>query len=594
MTWNKQPFSIYESEEKQVIGLIKELGVQTNYNTDEVTSIKESNNKKVSYEEMENKYKLDNNSNFTGSWYGIKKPTLANEGLAGSIEQLSSETIPSLNKLVDDNKTELLSKINEVASTGTTVETVQNKVQDLATKGLIQSYTLADKTINFKKLDEKIQNSLYDYNNLDLPISKGYYLISSGGIQTNDGYNTVIVENCKEGEKFNCDTVVKDSSCAVVIFFNDSWIRQGYLEKGTGTETRYINYQFSIPTGATKFVVSAKGINEFPIVRKFDMSNMITNRLKLVENKLNTGNGYNVYSKKVSETNHLVSFKYNNTSDIIIEFIRCGVSSLYQIKNMYLRPNTNAKCSGLFDNLTIFKNTVSDWLSPIKVRALTNINGDNINSLNYTGGWHGYNGDQTGARTGNFVSAKCYVDNVELTTNEQILGGNEVKIIVKNRINGYNTCKSDGSGRDILEEIITYTVTQGRIDVTNEIIALENVEIVELYGIQTENKETWVDSITFYGDISKTFDFTSNQDYYNKCDRLTVKGGENYLTAFIKNTGLGNRNYVDISSFYAWSRTYGKAYFNLVKNKVLALETGQKTYYQGGYIFSYGKNNILV
>ena len=181
-----------------------------------------------------------------------------------------------------------------------------------------------------------------------------------------------------------------------------------------------------------------------------------------------------------------------------------------------------------------------------------------------------------------------------MTTNEEIKGGNEVKIIVKNRVNGYNTCKVDGTGRDILEETVTYTITQGRIDVTNVIEALENIEIVELYGIQTENKVTWADNVTFYSDISKTFDFSSNQDFYSKCDRFTVKGGENYLTAFMKNTGLGNRNYVDVSSFYAWSRTYGKAYFNLVKNKVLALETGQKTYYQGGYIFSYGRNDITI
>ena len=59
--WNKNKFSIYKSEEKTVLGLIKELGDQTNYNTDEVEKVKESNNKKVSYDDMVNIYKLDEN-----------------------------------------------------------------------------------------------------------------------------------------------------------------------------------------------------------------------------------------------------------------------------------------------------------------------------------------------------------------------------------------------------------------------------------------------------------------------------------------------------------------------------------------------------
>ena len=45
-TWNGKRFSVYESEEKVVLGLIKNLGEQTNYNTDEVEKVKESNNKK--------------------------------------------------------------------------------------------------------------------------------------------------------------------------------------------------------------------------------------------------------------------------------------------------------------------------------------------------------------------------------------------------------------------------------------------------------------------------------------------------------------------------------------------------------------------
>lgn len=605
--WNGKRFSVYTSDEKSALGLIKELGEQTNYNTDEVERLTISDNKKVSHDEMQDTYKIDKDANFTGSWHGIKKPTASNEGLQSTVDKIVQEDIPLINSQLNAkaNKGEIgapliATSIDEMVDTSKVyVNTTDGKWYSFngtnwVAGGTYNSVAIGDGTVDFKKFDNNIQNSLCDYNKIETSVLKGYYLISNGGLQANDGYNTIIVENCVEGEKYNCDTVVKDTACAVVLFFDDSWIRQGYLEQGTGVEQRYTNYNFTIPKGATKFVVSSKGVNEIPIARKYGLASEINNRLKEVEKSLITSNNYNVYAKKINETNHAILFKYNSSLDLCIEFARCGVSNLYQIKHMYTTPNTNEKCGGSFDNLTIFKSTVSDWLSPYKVRAINNINGDNISSLNYTGGWHGYNGDQTGGATGSFISARCYVDNVELTSTNQVLGGNEIKIIVKNRINGYNTAKSDGTGRNIIEETITYKITQGRIDVTNVIEALEKVEIIELYGIQTENKNTWAESVTFYSDISKTFDFTSNQDFYDKCDRFTVKGGENYLTAFMENTGLGNRNYVADGNFYAWSRNYQKAYFNLIKNKVLTLESGQKTYYQGGYIFSYGKNDITI
>ena len=100
--WNKNKFSIYKSEEKSVLGLIKELGDQTNYNTDEVEKVKESNNKKVSYDDMVNIYKLDENANFEGSWHGIKKPTEFSEGLAGTVDQIYYEIIPDLKTQISE------------------------------------------------------------------------------------------------------------------------------------------------------------------------------------------------------------------------------------------------------------------------------------------------------------------------------------------------------------------------------------------------------------------------------------------------------------------------------------------------------------
>ena len=60
-TWNKKNFSIYASDERSALGLIEELGNQTNYKTEEIEKVKESDNKKVSHDEMNRIYKIDKN-----------------------------------------------------------------------------------------------------------------------------------------------------------------------------------------------------------------------------------------------------------------------------------------------------------------------------------------------------------------------------------------------------------------------------------------------------------------------------------------------------------------------------------------------------
>lgn len=100
-SWNGNRFSVYTSEEKSVLGLIKEMGDQTNYNSDEIVRLTESDNKKVSHQEMQEVYKIDKQANFTGSWFGIKKPTQSSEGLAATVDQLIDETIPGINSQLE-------------------------------------------------------------------------------------------------------------------------------------------------------------------------------------------------------------------------------------------------------------------------------------------------------------------------------------------------------------------------------------------------------------------------------------------------------------------------------------------------------------
>ena len=67
--WNKNAFSIYDSEERTVLKIIEKI-----FNS----------NKEVIEEVMK---KTDNTGDHKGSWQGIEKPTMSEEGLRGTVEQ---------------------------------------------------------------------------------------------------------------------------------------------------------------------------------------------------------------------------------------------------------------------------------------------------------------------------------------------------------------------------------------------------------------------------------------------------------------------------------------------------------------------------
>ena len=84
MTYNGNRFSVYESEEKTVLGLLDELGSQVNHNTDGL------------------KNKTDLHGDHKGSWQGLSKPTLSEEGLRATVEDIIDNKIPSIQTSLDN------------------------------------------------------------------------------------------------------------------------------------------------------------------------------------------------------------------------------------------------------------------------------------------------------------------------------------------------------------------------------------------------------------------------------------------------------------------------------------------------------------
>lgn len=82
--WNKNKFSIYKSEEKTVLKLIESIGKWV----EDLIKVTEN--------------KTDLHGDHKGSWQGLNRPTLSEEGMRATVEQLIDETIPNIETQLAD------------------------------------------------------------------------------------------------------------------------------------------------------------------------------------------------------------------------------------------------------------------------------------------------------------------------------------------------------------------------------------------------------------------------------------------------------------------------------------------------------------
>ena len=294
---------------------------------------------------------------------------------------------------------------------------------------------------------------------------------------------------------------------------------------------------------------------------------------------------------KIDGTLTRVAWKYDSDNDIWLDFNKVGLNSLYQISNMYLAKNNKLFPSSDFSRGSeIFFTTNSDWIGPYSMTAKNNIL--NEGGSGYTGGWHGYNGDQTGSATGRNVSFKVLLNN-KIISSDGVYSCNEAKIIVVNRIQAKNTKLEDGSGREVLEEKITYKVTKGKIDVDVQIKALEDINIYKYMGLQTNNRPTWDENMLFYDDsVNKTILNVYNQKVESgsisngsRLSSFLMSKDNDYLYAWVDPTkGLGMRSKIDDWVKLAYCESYGKSYMNLIfGNSGLDMTKDEIISWNGGY-----------
>lgn len=431
-----------------------------------------------------------------------------------------------------------------------------------------------------------IENNL-KYYDLDVTFQNGYYNKNTNVLYTTPNYDMQYVDiNVKEGEQFKITCGVNEKIVSCIMFKDSNGHIVSTLLDGDGSNKIYENYEFIIP----KNVSSMSLINKYSIIQV-----SIQKRLLTPEQKGN-GSSDDIYIKlknsNIKETD--IMFKYNDEYDMKIKFYKAGVNGLFSIKDFYLIENVSEYCTGDFSKEQILlKDVYSDMIGPIKASAVNDADGDESTVGNFVGGWHG-------TVTNNKPSARLdalsiFADGKEITLSTGIFKCKNIRIEYINYLQGNNTTKSDGTGREILKEKVVLTITKGKIDIVDELIATEDCLLGEYYGLQTENGSAWNDNIKYFSDgIIIPKDFTSDYDCADKVNYIVCMKDKHYLSAYMKNEGLANLKY-NTTTRKAHHRSYGggKAYYDLIADtNKFTLNANNSVWWHGGYRFSY--NNLIL
>lgn len=235
---------------------------------------------------------------------------------------------------------------------------------------------------------------------------------------------------------------------------------------------------------------------------------------------------------------------------------------------------------------TLFDSSSSDWHAPFVVAAVNNADGDTPDNQYFTGGNHQTNNTGAGgAATARTSALKFYADGKLLSAGD---AGNAIKLEMRwtNFVQGYNTSKADGSGREILQENHILTFANGRFDTSVEIIPLEAVTMKTWYGLQAVVGSKYP-NIRYPGGANRgEYQGNSESGDSTACVMDCYGDAHRMRIAVDPVFDLGKRSEsFAIGTKGAFSTDYGKCYFTIV-NKDVSMAAGDMYCLRGSYEFT--------
>ena len=361
-----------------------------------------------------------------------------------------------------------------------------------------------------------------------------------------------------------------------------------------------VDVEVIVPTNATKMFINARVTVQPIIVKKYvkaetsdsfwedyySLHNMAKtiDPVKLTPPHIGvkyTGDGINVFLSNYSENTDLLVRLWKKTGNGLMDF-----GTFDKVANdsglVLVEPTEYVRILG----------GETDFLSPSIVFAVNNIDGDfpNLTDGKLTGGWHTYGG---GTDTSKTATARCIKVSVCCEGKPLSVGesarGSEVVVEITNRLQGSNTEKADGTGREIVEQHFKIVFSDGfRIRIDGEITALEDIKYRTYYGISAD----LIDNAPFHfvGCRATRQERLPSASVYRCNDK--------YCTGIVQKSEqdtfeLGFDPTIDLGTQFAnkWIHSCitgsGKAYMVLIsggtENNDFELSSGDKIYWKGYY-----------
>lgn len=286
-----------------------------------------------------------------------------------------------------------------------------------------------------------------------------------------------------------------------------------------------------------------------------------------------------------------VGYSYDDTKNIIITMMQFGGNNLFDFKKIETIAKTDNYETGT--RTTIFESG-TDCFAPYQVGAVNNIDGDDktgdVYNITFTGGNHQYNNSSSGSTPTARINQIIFLADNSIVTDGDKGYCNKLKIKWENRVQGYNTKKADGTGREIIKVLHSAIFDGNDIKVSTDIYPLEDVTMIRFYGFQipiesTFPKYRFLDSqnrllTTFVsGAVSNSGDADGYTFFAEDSDNVnSVEISINPLF------DLGRRKYISTNPAMFVSGS-GKFYFNIVRGTDLSMSNGSLYGLKGAYDF---------
>lgn len=270
------------------------------------------------------------------------------------------------------------------------------------------------------------------------------------------------------------------------------------------------------------------------------------------------------------------------------------INKNFDFKSLYLSasidsiPSSHSSAGN--SSVRILAGHDTDYIVAMRIGAKFNADGDfSSSTYKFTGGFHGYDSETSGPFTPTMyeISKMVYVDGKPANIDTAAYC-DSVRVVVVNLIQGSNTEKANGSGRNILKQTITLDTSADKedYDIDVQLAPLEDIYMYQVNGLCFYND---FDYIQFIG--KTTSEYYPKEEVIRFADKSVHTIRQTDLTHFFDvymdlDYGLATGTNND-DAFNASIESACKSYFNLVSKTRDGMFLPQDSIvkFRGGYRF---------